>query len=169
MNGVEQEFHSFCQVSEGEHVQRTQYWFEHSWTIAEFPYDHPQTPEGEEEKTGGGARSSGVVERRRSLDYIARAMGHTGKQLKFLKSDLEGREWILLRQVINNLRIFDIQQVFSSFLRSCQGLHRCHLCLRPQLEFCPLHFTTHLTILTRLILDDFNKKNCHPQEQCFQQ
>nr|XP_053642196.1 uncharacterized protein LOC128695545 [Cherax quadricarinatus] len=93
------EVHAFDhkKVTEAEHVQRSEYWREHAWNIAAFPYDLP----------GEG----GKVELRRSLDYIATTLRHTGRQIKFLKSDLEGREWILLQQVITSLHTLDVRQI----------------------------------------------------------
>lgn len=99
MNMFSCEVHAFDdeRVTEAEHVQRTEFWREHAWNIGEVPYDKPE--------------KEGLLQRRRSLDYIAGALSHTGRQVKFLKSDLEGREWILLRQVITNLHLLDIRQV----------------------------------------------------------
>ncbi|KAG7175425.1 uncharacterized protein LOC121858451 [Homarus americanus] len=93
------EVHAFDheRVTEAEHVQRSEFWKEHAWNIAQFPYDKP---EGE-----------GRIQRRRSLDYIASSLGHSGREIKYLKSDLEGREWILLKEVISNLHKLDIQQI----------------------------------------------------------
>ncbi|KAK3856568.1 hypothetical protein Pcinc_037117 [Petrolisthes cinctipes] len=93
------EVHAFDheKVSEAEHVKRSEFWMEHAWTISEAPYDKPE--------------KDGSIERRRSIDYITEALGHHQRELKFLKSDLEGREWILLRQVISNIKLLDIQQI----------------------------------------------------------
>ncbi|XP_066947005.1 uncharacterized protein [Macrobrachium rosenbergii] len=93
------EVHAFDinKVKEAEHVQRTEFWKEHAWTIGEYPYDKPQD--------GGG------VERRRSLDYITTALKHRNREIKLLKSDMEGREWILLRQIITHSQTIDIKQI----------------------------------------------------------
>lgn len=93
------EVHAFDheRVTEAEHVQRSEFWREHAWNIAEFPYDKPE--------------EGGSVERRRSLEYITTALSHTGRQIKFLKSDMEGREWILLKQVIANFQNLDVRQI----------------------------------------------------------
>lgn len=93
------EIHAFDpqKVTEAEHVHRTEFWREHAWTIGEFPYDQPQ--------------EGGNVQRRRSLDFITTALEHQGREIKLLKSDLEGREWILLRQVVTNSKLLDIKQV----------------------------------------------------------
>ena len=84
-------------MTEGEHVQRSEFWKEHAWTISEMPYDKPE--------------DDGRVQRRRSLDYIVPALGHSGKEIKYLKSDLEGREWILLKQIITHRKLVDVRQV----------------------------------------------------------
>ncbi|KAK7067630.1 hypothetical protein SK128_003993 [Halocaridina rubra] len=93
------EVHAFDaeRVTEAEHVQRTEFWREHAWTIGEFPYDKPL--QGSE------------IQRRRSLDYITAALNHRSREIKLLKSDLEGREWILLRQLITNAHLMDVRQV----------------------------------------------------------
>ncbi|XP_069949553.1 uncharacterized protein [Cherax quadricarinatus] len=93
------EVHAFDheKVTEAEHVQRSEFWREHAWNIAAFPYDLPE--------------EGGKVQRRRSLDYIVGALSHGGRQINFLKSDLEGREWILLRQVISSLHLLDVRQI----------------------------------------------------------
>ncbi|XP_037801393.1 uncharacterized protein LOC119596297 [Penaeus monodon] len=91
------EVHSFdLEKVKHEHVHRTEFWKEHSWTIGEFPYDKPL--------------EDGTFERRRSLDFIAKALGHTGREIKYIKSDLEGREWILLRQIVTHSDLIDIRQ-----------------------------------------------------------
>lgn len=99
MNMFSCEVHAFDheKVTEAEHVKRTDFWLEHAWNIGEVPYDKPE--------------GDGLLQRRRSLDYIINALSHTGRQVKFLKSDLEGREWILLRQVITHLHLLDIRQI----------------------------------------------------------
>jgi len=50
---------------------------------------------------------------RRSLDYIMTLLQHKGKEIKFLKSDLEGREWILMKQIISHREMADIRQVIG--------------------------------------------------------
>lgn len=85
-------------------MQRSEFWKEHAWTISEAPYDKPE--------------EDGSIQRRRSLDYITQALGHHQKELKFLKSDLEGREWILLRQVISHIKLLDVRQVSQSVSQS---------------------------------------------------
>ncbi|XP_063873668.1 uncharacterized protein LOC135107579 isoform X1 [Scylla paramamosain] len=93
------EVHAFDpeRVMEGEHVQRSEFWKEHAWTISEMPYDKPE--------------DDGHVQRRRSLDYVLSALGHLGKEIKYLKSDLEGREWILLKQIIMHHKLADVRQI----------------------------------------------------------
>lgn len=85
------------QVTEAEHVYMSEFWKEHAWGISELPYDKPQ--------------KDGHVERRRSLQYIGAALGHTGREIKYIKSDLQGREWILLKQILANLKLMDVRQV----------------------------------------------------------
>ena len=76
---------------------------EHAWDIAEYPYDKEPDKKGD----------TGVV-RRRSLDYIAHTLEHEGKVIDYIKSDSEGREWILLKQIISHSDLLDVRQV--SFL-----------------------------------------------------
>ncbi|XP_042872686.1 uncharacterized protein LOC122253541 [Penaeus japonicus] len=99
MNMFSCEVHSFdsAKVTESEHVHRSEFWKEHAWTIGELPYDKPL--------------DDGKVQRRRSIDFIAKALDHKGKEIKYIKSDLEGREWILLRQIITHSDLMDIRQV----------------------------------------------------------
>ncbi|XP_076043897.1 uncharacterized protein LOC143026981 [Oratosquilla oratoria] len=92
------EVHAFdhLRVVGHEHIRRTEFWIEHSWDIANFPYDQP---------------GKNKTIQRRSLDFIAKTFGHVGKTIKFLKSDLEGREWILLKEIILRHDILNIQQI----------------------------------------------------------
>lgn len=92
------EVHAFDpdRVTEAEHVYLSEFWREHAWAISELPYDKPQ---------------DGRVERRRSLQYIVPALGHAGKEIKYIKSDLEGREWILLKQILTHLKLVDVKQI----------------------------------------------------------
>ncbi|CAL4109865.1 unnamed protein product [Meganyctiphanes norvegica] len=99
MNMFSCEVHAFDheKVTVAEHTSRTEFWKEHSWDIAEFPYDKNN--------------DDGSVIKRRSLNYIVKSLGHEGREMKFLKSDLEGREWILLKQIITHSDLIDIRQI----------------------------------------------------------
>lgn len=77
---------------------------EHAWEIAEFPYDKP-VPENQK------VPNEATIIRRRSLDYIAHVLKHERKVINFVKSDHEGREWILLKQIITHHDLVDIRQV----------------------------------------------------------
>ena len=83
-------------------MKRTEFWYEHSWDIAEYPYDLPpdETP-----------KKDGRPMHRRSLDFITTVLEHKGKEIKYIKSDLQGREWILLKQIVTYQNFADIRQV----------------------------------------------------------
>ncbi|KAF2353657.1 Methyltransferase domain [Trinorchestia longiramus] len=106
------ETHAFdVHVEEGEHIKRSQFWHEHRWDIAEFPYD---IPPGEKLNPAKGEVDTGtptLPTLRRSLDFITTMLQHTGREVKFVKSDLVGREWILLKQLITYNHLADFRQI----------------------------------------------------------
>ncbi|KAL7639585.1 UNVERIFIED_CONTAM: hypothetical protein RMT77_010086 [Armadillidium vulgare] len=92
------------QINEAEHVKRTEFWMEHAWDISEFPYDKPIFDKENSYNEGG-------IIRRRSLDYIVHTLKHEKKVINYIKSDHEGREWILLKNIIMHSDIVDVHQI----------------------------------------------------------
>ncbi|XP_018019041.1 uncharacterized protein LOC108675533 isoform X1 [Hyalella azteca] len=103
------ETHVFdTQIEEGEHVQRSEFWYEHRWDISEFPYD---LPPGEKLNPAKNEDNSNLPTLRRSMDFITTMLNHKGREIKFVKSDLLGREWILLKQIITYHDFADFRQI----------------------------------------------------------
>ncbi|XP_027222190.2 uncharacterized protein [Penaeus vannamei] len=69
----------------------------HPWQISEISYDR--------------VLPGGSVKRRRSLKDIVTSLGHVGRKVRFLRADLHGQEWTLLRQVVMNHDIINVHQI----------------------------------------------------------
>ncbi|XP_042877555.1 uncharacterized protein LOC122256735 [Penaeus japonicus] len=69
----------------------------HPWQISELSYDR--------------ALPGGSIRRRRSLKDIVTSLGHVGRKVMFLRADLRGQEWTLLRQVVTYHNLIDVRQI----------------------------------------------------------
>ncbi|XP_047474060.1 uncharacterized protein LOC125028630 [Penaeus chinensis] len=79
-------------------VEESEKWpRKHPWQISEISYDK--------------VLPGGSVRHRRSLRDIVTSLGHVGRKVRFLRADLLGQEWTLLRQVVTNYNMINVRQI----------------------------------------------------------
>jgi len=107
------EAHAFDtdKVTLAEHIKRSQFWFEHAYDISEFPHDVPASED-----------PKGILRRRRPLDMILKQLQHERREIKYIKSDLLDRDWMLLKQILVHQDKADVRQIGLQ-LRLPGGVH----------------------------------------------